>query len=67
MAKKIVYTEKSYADIDRIIEFNNLRNQSKTYSQKFLVWIKKANITATKTPNNWDKNRSVRCISIDLG
>jgi len=33
MAKGVTYTNKAFADIDRIIEFNNLRNQSKAYSK----------------------------------
>jgi hypothetical protein len=37
MAKRVIYTNKAFDDIDRIIEFNNLRNKSKTYSRKFLL------------------------------
>lgn len=33
---KVVYTDKAFSDIDRIIEFNNNRNKSKVYSNKFL-------------------------------
>jgi plasmid stabilization system protein ParE len=36
MAKSIVFSKKAYADIDRIVEFNNLRNRSDTYSRKFV-------------------------------
>ncbi len=36
MAKRIVFSKKAYADIDRIVEFNNLRNRSDTYSKKFV-------------------------------
>lgn len=36
MAKRIVFSRKAYTDIDRIVEFNNLRNQSDTYSKKFV-------------------------------
>jgi len=36
MAKRIVFSRKSYADIDRIVEFNNLRNRSDRYSKKFV-------------------------------
>ena len=32
MAKRIVFSRKAYADIDRIVEFNNLRNHSDRYS-----------------------------------
>jgi len=41
MAKGVTYTNKAFADIDRIIEFNNLRNQSKAYSKKFLANLRK--------------------------
>jgi plasmid stabilization system protein ParE len=36
MAKRIVFSKKAYADIDRIVEFNNLRNKSDRYSKKFI-------------------------------
>jgi|SwirhisoilCB2_FD_contig_51_7802302_length_579_multi_5_in_0_out_0_2 plasmid stabilization system protein ParE len=41
MAKRIVFSKKAFIDIDRIIEFNNLRNQSDTYSRKFLTKLQK--------------------------
>jgi len=37
MAKVVIYTDKAFDDIDRIIEFNNRRNKSTTYSRKFLT------------------------------
>jgi len=37
---KVVYTNKAFADIDRIIEFNDIRNKSNTYSKKFLAGLK---------------------------
>ena len=39
MAKRIVFSKKAFNDIDRIIEFNNRRNQSDTYSRKFLIGL----------------------------
>jgi plasmid stabilization system protein ParE len=36
MVKRLVVTRNAYLDIDRIIEFNNLRNYSDTYSRKFV-------------------------------
>ncbi len=36
MAKRVVFSKKAYADIDRIVEFNNQRNRSDTYSKKFV-------------------------------
>ncbi|RCH54485.1 hypothetical protein DJ568_11720 [Mucilaginibacter hurinus] len=36
MAKEIVFSYKAIDDIDRIIEFNNGRNKSTIYSEKFL-------------------------------
>jgi plasmid stabilization system protein ParE len=41
VAKRIVYSDKAFADIDRIIEFNNFRNKSTTYSRKFVAGLKK--------------------------
>ncbi|MFI5139970.1 MAG: type II toxin-antitoxin system RelE/ParE family toxin [Sphingobacteriales bacterium] len=41
MAKRIVFSKKAFSDIDRIIEFNNRRNQSDTYSRKFLTKLHK--------------------------
>lgn len=41
MAKRIVFSRKAYADIDRIVEFNNVRNQSDTYSRKFVKRLHK--------------------------
>ena len=37
MAKRIVFSRKAFLDIDRIVEFNNRRNKSDTYSRKFLT------------------------------
>lgn len=36
MVKRLIVTRNAYLHIDRIIEFNNLRNQSTTYSKKFV-------------------------------
>ena len=41
MAKRIVFSKRAFLDIDRIIEFNNRRNQSDTYSRKFLAGLHK--------------------------
>jgi plasmid stabilization system protein ParE len=37
MAKRVIYTDRAFADIDRIIEFNTLRNKSNTYSNRFVL------------------------------
>jgi plasmid stabilization system protein ParE len=50
MAEKIIYSEHAFADIDRIIEFNNLRNRSSTYSKKFIVGLKKRLQILSKQP-----------------
>jgi toxin YoeB len=50
MAKRVVYTDQAYADIDRIIEFNNFRNKSKTYSKKFLSGLRKRVAELPKQP-----------------
>ncbi|MFD2872431.1 type II toxin-antitoxin system RelE/ParE family toxin [Mucilaginibacter ximonensis] len=34
MAQRIVFSKKAEIDLERIIEFNNRRNQSDTYSKK---------------------------------
>lgn len=36
MVKRLIITRTAYLHIDRIIEFNNLRNQSTSYSRKFV-------------------------------
>ncbi len=35
MAKRIIFSKKAELDLARIIEFNDLRNRSNTYSKKF--------------------------------
>ena len=50
MVKKIVFSRKAFADIDRIVEFNNLRNKSDTYSRKFLRTLNKHVKTLGKQP-----------------
>ena len=50
MAKKIIYSEHAFADIDRIVEFNNLRNRSTTYSKKFVAGLKKRLQILSKQP-----------------
>ena len=41
MAKRLVFSKKAYADIDRIVEFNNQRNKSDTYSKKIVKNLNK--------------------------
>jgi plasmid stabilization system protein ParE len=41
MAKRLIISREAYLHIDRIVEFNNLRNQSDTYSRKFLKKLTK--------------------------
>ena len=36
MVKRLIVTRNAYLHIDRIIEFNNLRNKSTSYSKKFI-------------------------------
>jgi len=36
VVKRLIVSRKAYLDIDRIVEFNNLRNGSDAYSRKFL-------------------------------
>jgi plasmid stabilization system protein ParE len=36
MAKRLAITRNAYLHIDRIIEFNDLRNKSSVYSRKFV-------------------------------
>ena len=51
MAKRIVFSKKAYADIDRIVEFNNLRNRSNTYSKKFVKNLNKQLKLLIKNPS----------------
>jgi len=50
MAQRVIYTDRAYADIDRIIEFNNLRNQSTSYSKKFLSKLRARLIKLAEQP-----------------
>ena len=50
MAKRIVFSRKAYADIDRIVEFNDLRNRSDTYSRKFIKNLHSSLKTLSKHP-----------------
>lgn len=36
MAKRLIISRAAFADIDRIVAFNNERNQSDAYSRKFI-------------------------------
>jgi len=36
MVKRLIVSRNAYLHLDRIIEFNDLRNQSTTYSRKFI-------------------------------
>jgi hypothetical protein len=37
MAQRIIFSKKAEIDLERIIEFNNRRNQSDAYSKKLFV------------------------------
>ena len=50
MAKRIIYSRKAYADIQRIVEFNDRRNQSTAYSRKFLISLKERLLKLSKHP-----------------
>lgn len=52
MAKRIalIYSAKAFRDIDRIIEFNDVRNRSNRYSQNFLTGLKNRLEKLTKQP-----------------
>lgn len=50
MVKKIIYSNRAFADIDRIVEFNNLRNRSTNYSEKFIVRLNKRLSLLMKQP-----------------
>jgi plasmid stabilization system protein ParE len=50
VAKRIVFSRKAYTDIDRIVEFNNLRNQSTVYSKKFVNGLYKRLLTLAAHP-----------------
>jgi len=36
LARQVILSAKAYADIDRIVGFNNRRNRSEAYSKKFI-------------------------------
>ena len=50
MAKRIVFTKKAFADIDRITDFNNRRNQSDAYSKKIVLGLSKRLNSLQKQP-----------------
>ena len=50
MAKRIVFSRRAFIDIDRIVEFNNLRNQSDTYSRQFFIGLHKRLKLLQKNP-----------------
>ncbi|RYU87879.1 type II toxin-antitoxin system RelE/ParE family toxin [Mucilaginibacter terrigena] len=50
MAKRLVISKKAYTDIDKIVEFNNYRNKSKTYSEKFIKNLQKQLTLLVKHP-----------------
>lgn len=41
MAKRVIFSKKAEIDLIRIIEFNNLRNGSDSYSKKFFIRLNK--------------------------
>jgi plasmid stabilization system protein ParE len=56
MVKRLIISRNAYRHIDRIVEFNDLRNKSSNYSQKFLKTLfkrldllKKFPLTGIKT------------------
>ncbi|MES2378526.1 MAG: type II toxin-antitoxin system RelE/ParE family toxin [Bacteroidota bacterium] len=50
MAKRVIFSRRAFLDIDRIIEFNDKRNQSDTYSRKFVVNLHKRLKVLLKQP-----------------
>ena len=50
MAKRIVFSKKAEIDLARIIDFNNSRNQSDTYSKKFFIKLTKRLKSLLKQP-----------------
>lgn len=52
MAKRLVITDEFLADVDRIVEFNDRRNRSDTYSKKFLHNLDKRLILLQTQPSN---------------
>ena len=50
MAKRLIVSRNAYRDIDRIVEFNDVRNKSTTYSKKFVKSLSKEFKRLTKLP-----------------
>jgi hypothetical protein len=50
MVKKIVFSKRAQIDIARITDFNNLRNESDTYSKKLFLGLKKRLKLLSKHP-----------------
>lgn len=50
MVKRVIFSRKAFLDIDRIIEFNNKRNQSDVYSRRFVINLNKRLKALLKQP-----------------
>jgi len=50
MAKRIVFSRKAFADIDRITDFYNRRNRSDIYSRKIVAGLNKRLKSLQKQP-----------------
>lgn len=50
MAQRIVFSKKAEIDLERIIEFNNRRNRSDTYSKKLFLRLNRRLTLLLKQP-----------------
>jgi len=51
MVKRLIISKAAFADIDRIVAFNNERNQSDAYSRKFIKTLFNRLNKILTTPN----------------
>jgi plasmid stabilization system protein ParE len=52
MAKRIIFSKKAELDLERIIEFNDYRNKSNSYSKKFFINLTKRLRLLLKQPSS---------------
>jgi plasmid stabilization system protein ParE len=57
MAKRLIISREAYLHIDRIVEFNNLKNHSDIYARKFLK----------KLSGQWKLLKKFPLMGIDTG
>ena len=66
MARRLIISRLAYLNIDRIVEFNNNRNKSDTYSKKLIRELYRKLIRSFESVY-WNQNNGSSGSAIDLG